>query len=68
MKKEDLSALSAVELKNKLNDTREEIMKLRFQLASGELTDVSRMRYARRMVARYLTAINKLNLETVKGK
>lgn len=68
MKKEDLSALSAIELRNKLNDTREEMMKLRFQLASGELTDNSRFRHARRMIARYLTAINKLNVETVKGK
>ncbi|MEI7988087.1 MAG: 50S ribosomal protein L29 [Chloroflexota bacterium] len=68
MKKEDLSALSAIELRNKLNDTREEIMKLRFQLASGELTDNSRFRHSRRMIARYLTAINKLNVETVKGK
>ena len=42
---------------SRLSDTREELMKLRFQLSSGELTDFTRLRQTRRMIARLLTAL-----------
>ena len=35
-----------------MNDAREELMKLRFQQATGELTDYTRLRYTRRDIAR----------------
>jgi ribosomal protein L29 len=35
-------------------------MNLRFQLSSGELTDYTRLRYTRRMIARIMTALSEL--------
>lgn len=57
MAKDDLQNLSNDELRARLNDSREELMKLRFQQATGELTDFTRLRYTRRSIARLLTLI-----------
>ena len=57
MAKTEIRDLSVDELKSRLSDTREEYMNLRFQLSSGELTDFTRLRYTRRMIARLLTAL-----------
>lgn len=58
MAEKDLRDLSLTELHNQLNDTREELMKLRFQQATGELTDFTRLRQTRRQIARLLTYIH----------
>ncbi len=58
MAKEELRNLSTEELRVRLNDTREELMKLRFQQATGELADFNRLRYTKREVARILTIIH----------
>ena len=58
MKLAEIRALSTDELKARLNDTREELMKLRFQLATGGLTDHTRLSQTRRTIARLLTVIN----------
>lgn len=55
MKPEEVRALSIDEVKAKLVDAREELMKLRFQQVSGQLTDTSRLRIVRRDVARLMT-------------
>lgn len=57
MAKVDLKSLSTEELQSRLNDTREELMKLRFQQATGELTDYTRLRHTRRQVARMMTLL-----------
>jgi large subunit ribosomal protein L29 len=57
MAKTEIRDLSVDELQSRLSDTREEYMNLRFQLSSGELTDFTRLRYTRRMIARLLTAL-----------
>ena len=57
MKLAEIRALSTDELKSRLNDTREELMKLRFQLATGGLTDHTRLSQTRRTIARLLTVI-----------
>ncbi len=57
MKIEEIRALSTDALIAKLNDTKEELMKLRFQQASGSLTDTTRLRESRRDVARISTVI-----------
>jgi len=57
MKSTELRALSTEELLNRLNDAREELMNLRFQLAMGGLTDFTRLRFTRRNVARILTIL-----------
>jgi large subunit ribosomal protein L29 len=56
-KKKDLRSLSTEELQAQLSDTREELMNLRFQQATGELTDFTRLRYTRRMIARMITIL-----------
>jgi large subunit ribosomal protein L29 len=53
----DIRDLSVDQIADKLNDAREELMKLRFQTATGELTDTSRLRTARRQVARLMTIL-----------
>jgi len=45
------------DLHKQLNDAREELMNLRFQQATGELTDFTRMRHTRRQIARLMTII-----------
>jgi large subunit ribosomal protein L29 len=58
MKTNEMRALSAEELKTKLADAREELMKLRFQVVSGQLTDTSRLPVVRKEIARIQTIIN----------
>jgi large subunit ribosomal protein L29 len=57
MKLSEVRALSTEELKVRLNDTREELMKLRFQLATGGLTDHTRLSQTRRTIARLMTIL-----------
>ena len=58
MAKLDIQTLSDGEIQTRLNDAREELMNLRFQQATGELTDFNRLRETRRLIARLLTALN----------
>ena len=57
MKSKDIRNLSAEEIKAKVADTREELMKLRFQQVTGQLTDTSRLRTLRRDIARMETIL-----------
>ncbi|MFO7624872.1 MAG: 50S ribosomal protein L29 [Anaerolineales bacterium] len=58
MKASEIRELSTEAIRNRLNDSKEELMRLRFQQATGELTDHSRMRQVRRRIARMLTILN----------
>jgi large subunit ribosomal protein L29 len=58
MKPEEIRALSLEEMRSRLEDAREEYFKLRFQFSSGQLTDTSRLRIARREIARLESIIN----------
>lgn len=58
MKAEEIRALSADEIKAKLVDTRQELMNLRFQQVTGQLTDTSRLRTLRREIARLETILH----------
>jgi large subunit ribosomal protein L29 len=58
MKIHEVRALSTEAIEAQLNDTREELMKLRFQLSSGELTDFTRLRQTRRTIARLTSVLN----------
>lgn len=60
MKNSELRALSLAELKSKLNDAGEELRNLRFQQATGELTDYTRLRHTRRLIARLYTIIHEV--------
>jgi len=57
MKNAEISVMSAAELHSKINDAREEYRNLRFQQATGELTDFTRIRQTRRLIARLTTAL-----------
>ena len=58
MKSREVRALNPEEVKSKLADAREELMKLRFQQVTGQLTDTSRLRILRREIARMETILN----------
>ena len=51
MKSSEIRALKQEEIKTKLADAREELMKLRFQQVTGQLTDTSRLRITPRHFA-----------------
>ncbi len=57
MKSKEIRVLSVEEIKAKLADAREELMKLRFQQVTGQLTDTSRLRIIRRDIARMETIV-----------
>jgi large subunit ribosomal protein L29 len=56
-KTSDLRNLNSGEIESKLSDAREELMKLRFQAVTGQLTDSSRLRILRREIARMQTVL-----------
>ncbi len=58
MKIHEVRALSTEAIEAQLNDTKEELMKLRFQLSSGELTDFTRLRQTRQSIARLMSVLN----------
>lgn len=56
-KTSELRNLKSGEIESKLSDAREELMKLRFQIVTGQLTDSSRLRILRREIARMQTIL-----------
>ena len=56
-KTSDLRNLKSGEIETKLSDAREELMKLRFQQVTGQLTDTSHLRVLRRDIARMETIL-----------
>ena len=58
MKAEEIRAMQLEQIRSKLSDSREELMKLRFQQVTGQLTDSSRLRWLRRDIARMETILN----------
>jgi large subunit ribosomal protein L29 len=57
MKLREIRKLTDDALRAELNDKKEELMKLRFQQASGELQDFTRLRQMRRVIARLYTEV-----------
>ena len=57
VKANELRNLKSGEIETKLTDAREELMKLRFQQVTGQLTDTSRLRILRREIARMQTIL-----------
>jgi large subunit ribosomal protein L29 len=58
MTTDEIRDLSIEEIQAELNDAREELMKYRFQKATGELTDHNQLKKTRRTIARMLTVLN----------
>jgi large subunit ribosomal protein L29 len=63
MKPEDIRKLSVEKIRSELDDARENYFRLRFQFATGQLTDHSRLRIARRDIARLATILKEQELE-----
>ena len=63
MKAEEIRALSTQEIMTNVDDAKEELMNLRFQLSTGELTDHTRLSYTRKVIARYYTILNEREIE-----
>lgn len=57
MKAADIRNLSLEEIRNHLNDAHNELMNLRFQVVTGQLTDTSRLKITRREIARLETIL-----------
>jgi large subunit ribosomal protein L29 len=57
MKSSEIRLLSTQEIRTKLADARQELMNLRFQVVTGQLTDTSRLKQARREIARIETIL-----------
>jgi large subunit ribosomal protein L29 len=67
MKMRELAELDDRELQRRLNDLREESFNLRFQYATRQLTNHSRMREVRRDIARVHTLLRQRELVDVEA-
>lgn len=67
MKPKEIRLLSTEEIRAKLNDARQEYMNLRFQAVTGQLTDTSRLKQSRRLIARFLTILRERELQGEEG-
>ncbi len=67
-KTSELRNLKSGEIETKLADAREELMKLRFQQVTGQLTDTSRLRILRREIARMQTILHEQSSAEAKGE
>jgi large subunit ribosomal protein L29 len=69
VKPSELRNMKPGEIETKLTDAREELMKLRFQQVTGQLTDTSRLRVLKREVARMQTILKEqAKAEVVEGE
>jgi large subunit ribosomal protein L29 len=66
MKNSEVRLLSTEELRTKIQDARQEVMNLRFQVVTGQLSDTSRIPITRRMIARYETLLRERELAPAK--
>lgn len=65
MKSEEIRKMSVEEMQGKISDMRDELMKLRFQQVTGQLTDTSHLRSLRRDIARMETIFSERSRATV---
>jgi large subunit ribosomal protein L29 len=63
----DMRELNDGELANKLRESKEELFNLRFQLATGQLEDFSRINDLRKDVARCNTLLRQREIALAEG-
>jgi large subunit ribosomal protein L29 len=63
----DLRDLSDKELQQELLDLKDELFRLRFQMATGQLDNPSRIREVRRSFARTKTVVRERELDRERG-
>ena len=66
-KASELRQLNDIELSNKLRESREELFNLRFQLATGQLEDFSRIEVLKKDIARCSTLMREREIELADG-
>lgn len=62
MKSKDIRELADAELYKKLDDSKDELFKLRFQMATGQLDNPMKLKEVRRRIARVKTVIREREL------
>ncbi len=62
MKASEIRSMDLEKIKSNLLEVREEYMNLRFQAVSGQLTDTSKLRQTRRLIAQYETVLREKEL------
>lgn len=62
MKARDIRDMTAEELQARLKDLKGELFNLRFQLATGQLDNIMRIRQVRRDIARVKTVMREMEL------
>ncbi|MGZ4030676.1 MAG: 50S ribosomal protein L29 [Tumebacillaceae bacterium] len=62
MKANNIRDLSTVEIQSKVNDLKDELFNLRFQLATGQLDNPMRIREVRKDIARAKTILREREL------
>ncbi len=63
MKAAEIREMSTEDILTEIDDNREALMRLRFQLTTGELTDHNQIRTARRNISRMLTILREREQE-----
>jgi large subunit ribosomal protein L29 len=63
----ELRELTEEELVTKLRESKEELFNLRFQMATGQLTNNHRLRIVRREIARTYTVLRERELGLASG-
>ena len=66
MKTAEIRLMTTEELKTKLEDARQELMNLRFQVITGQLTDTSRLQKTRRQIALFETVLTERSVAAEK--
>jgi len=62
VKAKEIRGLTAEELVRKIADSKEELFRLRFQLATGQLDNVMKIREVKRRIARLKTILREREL------
>ncbi|MEN6408185.1 MAG: 50S ribosomal protein L29 [Anaerolineaceae bacterium] len=68
MKTSEIRLLSTQEIRTRIADTRNELMNLRFQVVTGQLTDTSRLAQTRRVIAQLETILREREAAEMEGK
>jgi large subunit ribosomal protein L29 len=69
MNSKEIRLLSIDEIRTRISDARNEMMNLRFQVVTGQLTDTSRLKVTRRNIARLETILTeRITAETTEGE
>ncbi|TZE82728.1 50S ribosomal protein L29 [Calorimonas adulescens] len=65
MKASDMKEMTNSELNQKLSELKEELFNLRFQLATGQLENTSRIKMVRKDIARVKTILRERQIKVV---